>query len=66
MKYAPTSMIMMKIPSVSNWEWHPLSIASSANKGDNEIRVLVKCHGKWTNSLYNLVTTKVDAESSSL
>ncbi|XP_072963079.1 ferric reduction oxidase 8, mitochondrial isoform X1 [Typha angustifolia] len=55
MKYTPTSMIFMKIPSISNLQWHPFTITSSCNRDDDRLSVIVKCQGQWTEALYSKV-----------
>ncbi|KAJ0989006.1 hypothetical protein J5N97_007362 [Dioscorea zingiberensis] len=60
MKYTPTSMIFLKIPSISKFEWHPFSITSSCNMDYDRLTVLIKCQGQWTDSLYSMVQTMLD------
>lgn len=62
MKYMPTSVIFLKIPIISKFEWHPFSITSSSSIDENTISVVVKCEGEWTNSLHNLIRSESDLE----
>lgn len=55
LKYAPTSIIFMKIPSISKFQWHSFSIASSSSVDDKTMTVIIKCDGSWTNSLYDII-----------
>ncbi|WOL14390.1 ferric reduction oxidase 8, mitochondrial [Canna indica] len=62
MRYTPTSIIFIKVPSISKYQWHPFSITSSSNMDNSEISLLIKCHGQWTTDLYNLLSSTVDAD----
>ncbi|XP_071696322.1 ferric reduction oxidase 8, mitochondrial [Rutidosis leptorrhynchoides] len=55
LKYTPTSIIFIKIPSISKFQWHSFSIASSSNIDVDTMSVIIKCDGSWTNSLYNMI-----------
>ncbi|KAJ4961779.1 hypothetical protein NE237_021689 [Protea cynaroides] len=60
LKYTPTSIIFMKIPSISKFEWHPFSVTSSSNVDEDTISVMIRCDGGWTSNLYNLITSDAD------
>lgn len=66
MKYAPTSMLFVKIPSISKFQWHPFSITSSSNIEDDRLSLIIKCQGPWTNSLYNKIQSLEDASSADM
>ncbi|KAL8244044.1 hypothetical protein R6Q59_010302 [Mikania micrantha] len=55
LKYTPTSIIFIKIPSISKFQWHSFSIASSSMVDDDTMSIIIKCDGSWTNSLYNMI-----------
>ncbi|KAM0018801.1 putative ferric-chelate reductase (NADH) [Helianthus debilis subsp. tardiflorus] len=55
LKYTPTSIIFIKIPSISKFQWHSFSIASSSLVDDDTISIIIKCDGSWTNSLYDMI-----------
>ncbi|CAA0826698.1 Ferric reduction oxidase 8- mitochondrial [Striga hermonthica] len=55
LKYRPTSLIFLKIPSISKLQWHPFSITSSSNTDHNTITVIIKSGGQWTNSLHDQI-----------
>ncbi|KAK1407217.1 hypothetical protein QVD17_38831 [Tagetes erecta] len=55
LKYAPTSIIFIKIPSISKFQWHSFSIASSSLVDDDTMSLIIKCDGSWTNSLYDMI-----------
>ncbi|KAM7475490.1 hypothetical protein LguiB_022733 [Lonicera macranthoides] len=63
LKYAPTSVIFLKIPTLSKFQWHSFSISSSSSVDHNTISVIIKSEGRWTNSLYNLIQSEPDAEA---
>ncbi|ONK58795.1 uncharacterized protein A4U43_C09F16720 [Asparagus officinalis] len=63
MQYNPTSTLFVKIPSISNFQWHPFSITSSSNMEDDRLSLLIKCQGSWTNSLYHKLKSIGDSTS---
>lgn len=66
LKYTPTSVIFVKIPSISKYEWHSFSITSSTSLDDQTMSVIVKCEGSWTNSLNNLIQSKIESDADKL
>lgn len=60
MKYNPTSVIILKIPTISHLQWHSFSIISSSRADDHILSVIIKCEGWWTNSLYDLINAELD------
>ncbi|KAG4942762.1 hypothetical protein AAZX31_17G082400 [Glycine max] len=60
MKYNPTSVIFLKIPTISHLQWHSFSIISSSRADDHILSVIIKCEGWWTNSLYDLIHAELD------
>ncbi|KAG5524879.1 hypothetical protein RHGRI_031524 [Rhododendron griersonianum] len=63
LKYAPTSVIYMKIQSISKLQWHSFSVSSSSSVDENTMSVIVKCEGGWTSSLYNMVQTELGSKA---
>ncbi|XP_016451995.1 ferric reduction oxidase 8, mitochondrial isoform X2 [Nicotiana tabacum] len=63
LKYTPTSVIYVKIPRISNFQWHPFSITSSSKVDKDTISILIKAEGRWTSTLYNMLRSKPDAEA---
>lgn len=55
LKYTPTSIIFIKVPRISKFQWHSFSIASSSSVDDDTMSVIIKCDGSWTNSLYDMI-----------
>ncbi|CAK7329033.1 unnamed protein product [Dovyalis caffra] len=66
LKYAPTSVIYMKIPSISRFQWHPFSITSSSNVDDHTMSVVVKCNEGWTSSLYDMIQAELDSDTGAM
>ncbi|XP_021891881.1 ferric reduction oxidase 8, mitochondrial [Carica papaya] len=62
LKYTPSSIIFMKVPSISKFQWHSFSISSSSVVDSQTMSVLIKCEGRWTSSLYNMIQAKLDAD----
>lgn len=63
LKYTPTSVIFLKIPSISKFEWHPFSVTSSSRIDEHTISVIIKREGQWTSSLYNKIHGEPDSEA---
>ncbi|KAH6770595.1 hypothetical protein C2S52_015398 [Perilla frutescens var. hirtella] len=64
LKYAPTSVIFLKIPSISMFQWHPFSITSSSSVDEHTISVIVKSEGQWTSSLHRkIIHDELDSEA---
>ena len=63
LKYTPTSIIFMKIPSISKFQWHSFSITSSSTVDNHSMSVIVKCDGGWTNSLYDNIQANIDSNA---
>ncbi|XP_057817034.2 probable ferric reduction oxidase 1 [Cryptomeria japonica] len=55
LKYSSTSAIFLSIPIISRLQWHAFSITSSPSVHEDQISVLIKCQGDWTQQLYNLI-----------
>ncbi|KAJ6869049.1 hypothetical protein NC651_033966 [Populus alba x Populus x berolinensis] len=66
LKYTPTSVIYMKIPSISKFQWHPFSITSSSNLDDHTMSVVVKCNGGWTRTFYDVIQAELDSDPGSM
>lgn len=63
LKYTPTSVIFVKVPSISKFQWHSFSITSSSSVDDHTMSILVKIEGSWTSSLYHLIQTKKESDT---
>lgn len=61
LKYTPTSILFIKIQTISKFHWHPFSITSSSSVNDRTISVMIKCEGRWTNSVYDLLHQEIDS-----
>ncbi|WCJ36130.1 ferric reduction oxidase 8 [Euphorbia peplus] len=61
LKYTPTSVIYVKIPRLSKFQWHPFSVTSSSNIEDDVMSLLIKCEGDWTTSLYNMIQAEINS-----
>ncbi|CAL8138761.1 unnamed protein product [Prunus armeniaca] len=61
-KYTPTSIIFVKVPSISKYEWHSFSITSSSRVDDNSISIMIKSEGSWTSSLSHMIQTRQESD----
>ncbi|KAF2558788.1 hypothetical protein F2Q68_00014365 [Brassica cretica] len=63
LNYAPSSFIFMNIPSISQFQWHPFSITSSSSVDKHTMSVMMKCEGKWTDSVYKKLEEAADSDT---
>uniref|UniRef100_A0A1D1ZD15 Ferric reduction oxidase 8, mitochondrial n=1 Tax=Anthurium amnicola TaxID=1678845 RepID=A0A1D1ZD15_9ARAE len=66
MKYTPTSLVFINVPSISKFQWHPFSITSSSNMDNDEVSFIVKCQGQWTSALYNKIKSMQNSDVTSI
>ncbi|XVF08415.1 hypothetical protein REPUB_Repub07fG0001600 [Reevesia pubescens] len=66
LKYTPTSIIFMKIPSISKFQWHSFSITSSSTVDNRRMSVIVKSDGWWTSSLYDKIQAELDSDADNM
>ncbi|PIN21202.1 Ferric reductase, NADH/NADPH oxidase [Handroanthus impetiginosus] len=62
LKYTPTSVVFLKIPSISKFQWHPFSITSSSSIDEDTFSIIIKSEGQWTSSLYNKICDGSDSD----
>ncbi|CAL8140257.1 unnamed protein product [Prunus armeniaca] len=56
------SIIFVKVPSISKYEWHSFSITSSSGVDDNTISIMIKSEGSWTSSLSHMIQTRQESD----
>ena len=66
LKYKPTSVVYVKIPRISRFQWHAFSLISSSSVDDETMSIVVKCDESWTRSLYDVISTEREGESDQL
>ncbi|XP_011093123.2 ferric reduction oxidase 2 [Sesamum indicum] len=57
LRYAPTSIMFMNVPSISKLQWHPFTISSSSNLESDTLSVIIKGEGSWSKELYRLLAS---------
>ncbi|XP_019413707.1 PREDICTED: ferric reduction oxidase 2-like [Lupinus angustifolius] len=55
--YNPTSIMFINIPSISKLQWHPFSVTSNSNLERENLSVVIKSEGTWTQKLYKLLSS---------
>ncbi|GAA0141327.1 oxidase [Lithospermum erythrorhizon] len=63
LKFQPTSVIMVKIPSISKLQWHSFSLTSSSSVDNDNMSIMIKPEGWWTNSLYGMLQSAETADA---
>lgn len=56
----------MNIPSISQFQWHPFSITSSSSVDKHTMTVMMKCEGKWTDSVYKKLEEAADSDTNNI
>ncbi|XP_068652314.1 ferric reduction oxidase 8, mitochondrial-like [Aristolochia californica] len=62
LSYTPSSIIFIKIPTLSRLQWHPFSICSCSTVDKDKISVIIKCQGQWTNDLHNMIDAQLESD----
>lgn len=62
LNYSPSSFLFVNIPLISQFQWHPFSITSSSSVDKHTLSVMIKCEGKWTESVYNKVEEAANSD----
>ncbi|KAI5329733.1 hypothetical protein L3X38_029130 [Prunus dulcis] len=62
LKYTPTSIIFVKVPSISKYEWHSFSITSCSRVDENTMSIMIKSEGSWTSSLSHMIQTRQESD----
>lgn len=57
--YKPGQYAELKIPDISQVEWHPFTIASAPSEDgkSEDVTFYIKASGRWTNKLFKLVSS---------
>ncbi|OMP09353.1 Cytochrome b245, heavy chain [Corchorus olitorius] len=63
LKYNPTSILFMKINSISKLQWHSFSITSSSSVDNHTMSVIIKCDGGWTSCLYDMIRAQLETDA---
>ncbi|KAF8044041.1 hypothetical protein BT93_A2123 [Corymbia citriodora subsp. variegata] len=62
-KYNPTSIMFVNIPSISKLQWHPFTVTSSSSMEPDRLSIAIKCQGSWSRRLFRSLSS---SSSSSL
>ncbi|XP_048138174.1 ferric reduction oxidase 8, mitochondrial isoform X2 [Rhodamnia argentea] len=63
LKYSPTSVVFMKVPRISELQWHAFSITSSSNVQEDTMSLMIKCEGWWTNTICRMITEELNSDT---
>ncbi|KDP31036.1 hypothetical protein JCGZ_11412 [Jatropha curcas] len=63
LKYAPTSVLYIKIPTISQFQWHSFSITSNSIDDHYTMSIIIKCDGGWTSSIYDTIRAELDSDA---
>uniref|UniRef100_A0A7N0UDE8 FAD-binding FR-type domain-containing protein n=1 Tax=Kalanchoe fedtschenkoi TaxID=63787 RepID=A0A7N0UDE8_KALFE len=62
LSYPPTSYMFVNVPSVSRLQWHPFTVSSSSDLERDQLSVLIKSEGAWSQRLYQLLSAHPEME----
>lgn len=54
--YNPTSVVFIKVLSISSLQWHPFTVSSSSSLEPENLSVVIKKDGRWTEKLFELLS----------
>ncbi|KAI9181616.1 hypothetical protein LWI28_016752 [Acer negundo] len=57
LKYNPTSILFINVPSISKLQWHPFTITSNSNLEPEKISVMIKSEGSWSKKLNQIISS---------
>ncbi|TXG62916.1 hypothetical protein EZV62_009910 [Acer yangbiense] len=57
LKYNPTSILFINVPSISKMQWHPFTITSNSNLEPEKISVMIKSEGSWSKKLNQIISS---------
>ncbi|CAN0891766.1 Ferric reduction oxidase 4 [Linum grandiflorum] len=56
LRYNPTSIIFINVPTISKLQWHPFTVTSNSNLQPDELSLVVKSLGDWSRKLYQQIS----------
>ncbi|GAV90173.1 Ferric_reduct domain-containing protein/FAD_binding_8 domain-containing protein/NAD_binding_6 domain-containing protein [Cephalotus follicularis] len=62
LKYNPTSIIFINVPSISKLQWHPFTINSNSNLEAENLSIVIKGEGSWSKKLYHMLSSPSSLE----
>ncbi|KAF6176625.1 hypothetical protein GIB67_034487 [Kingdonia uniflora] len=62
LKYTPTSIVFVNIPSISKLQWHPFTINSSSSLEEDKLSVVIKSEARWSKKLYQMLLSSSPIE----
>ncbi|XP_044505692.1 ferric reduction oxidase 2-like [Mangifera indica] len=57
LRYNSTSMVFVKVPSISRLQWHPFTVTSNSNMDPEKLSVVIKSEGSWSRKLYQKLSS---------
>ncbi|XP_059667121.1 ferric reduction oxidase 4-like [Cornus florida] len=60
LKYNPTSILFVNVPSISKLQWHPFTVTSNCHVEPEMLSITVKSQGSWTQKLYQDLSSSTD------
>ncbi|XP_073023033.1 ferric reduction oxidase 2-like [Primulina eburnea] len=57
LRYSPTSIMFLNLPTISKLQWHPFTVTSSSSLESDKLSVMIKGEGKWSKKLYQILSS---------
>ncbi|KAG8381272.1 hypothetical protein BUALT_Bualt06G0105300 [Buddleja alternifolia] len=52
LSYNPSSIVFINVKSISKLQWHPFTVTSNNNMDTDQLSIVVKSEGSWSQKLY--------------
>ncbi|KAK1376191.1 Ferric reduction oxidase 2 [Heracleum sosnowskyi] len=57
LRYTPTSIMFLNVPSISKMQWHPFTVSSSSSLEPETLSVIIKGDGSWSRKLFQTLSS---------
>ncbi|KAK6155664.1 hypothetical protein DH2020_009912 [Rehmannia glutinosa] len=55
--YNPSSIMFINVKSISKLQWHPFTVTSNCNTDSDQISIVIKSDGNWSQKLYEKLSS---------
>ncbi|XP_073032232.1 ferric reduction oxidase 2-like [Primulina eburnea] len=59
LSYKPSSIMFINVKSVSKLQWHPFTVISNNNTDPDQLSVVIRCEGGWSQKLYQKLSSRI-------
>ncbi|KAL7146285.1 hypothetical protein ABFS83_06G030600 [Erythranthe nasuta] len=62
LSYNPSSIVFIKVKSISKLQWHPFTVTSNSNMDPHQLSIVIKSEGSWSRNLYDNLSSPTPIE----